>query len=378
MLNKKKIIFLTSTRADYGKLKTLIKIFEKSKNYQTKIFVTGMHNIKLYGHTISEIRKDRIKNIYVFKNQSKNSSMTDILMNTISGFKNYIKIFKPDLLFVHGDRVEPIACALVSVLSNIKVAHIEGGEVSGTVDEILRHAISKLSQYHFVSNKVSKKRLLQMGENKKNIYVVGSPDIDIINQNDLPKLEESKLKYDLNFKDYSISILHPVTTEPLRKFEKNVDTYFESLAESKLNYIVIYPNNDLGNDQIFKNIKKYRNEKNFKILPSIKFEHYLTFLKNSKFIIGNSSSGIIEAPYFGVPTINIGNRQSNRLKEKFIINSSFAKKKILDSIKLSKNLRIKKRYLFGSGNSNKKILKILESKNFWSNTIQKNFIDFLN
>ena len=116
MLNKKKIIFLTSTRADYGKLKTLIKIFEKSKNYQTKIFVTGMHNIKLYGNTISEIRKDGVKNIYVFNNQNKNSSMTDILMETISGFKNYIRKFKPDLLFVHGDRVEPIACALVSVV----------------------------------------------------------------------------------------------------------------------------------------------------------------------------------------------------------------------------------------------------------------------
>ena len=211
----------------------------------------------------------------------------------------------------------------------------------------------------------------------KNIYVVGSPDIDIINQNDLPKLEESKLKYDLDFKDYSISILHPVTTEPSKNL-KNVDSYFESLVESKLNYIIIYPNNDYGNDQIFKNIKKYRNNKKFKILPSIKFEHYLTFLKNSKFIIGNSSSGIIEAPYFGVPTINIGNRQSNRLKEKFIINSSFSKKKILASIRLSKDLRIKKRYLFGSGNSNKKILKVLESKNFWSNTVQKNFIDFLN
>ena len=378
MLSKKKIIFLTSTRADYGKLKTLIKIFEKSKIYKLKIFVTGMHNMKLYGNTISEIRKDKVKNIHIFNNQNMNSSMTDILMKTISGFKNFIRKFKPDILFVHGDRVEPIACALVSVLSNIKVAHIEGGEVSGTVDEILRHAISKLSHYHFVSNNISKKRLLQMGENKKNIYVVGSPDIDIINQNKLPKLNESKLKYGLNFKNYSISIFHPVTTEPIKKFEKNVDTYFESLVESDLNYIVIYPNNDFGNDQIFKNLKKLKNNKKFKIYPSIKFEHYLTFLKYSKFIIGNSSSGIIEAPYFGVPTINIGNRQSNRLKEKFIINSAFSKKKIIDAIHFSKNLKIKKRTLFGNGNSSKKIFKILESKTFWSNTLQKNFKDILN
>ena len=378
MLKKKKIIFLTSTRADYGKLKTLIKIFEKSKSYQTKIFVTGMHNMRLYGYTISEIRKDKIKNIYVFDNQNINSSMTDILMNTISGFKNYIKKFKPDLLFVHGDRVEPIACALVSVLSNIKVAHIEGGEVSGTVDEILRHAISKLSQYHFVSNSDSKRRLLQMGENKKNIYVVGSPDIDIITQNNLPKLKDSKHKYDLNFQNYSISILHPVTTEPIKKFKNNVDSYFESLVESNLNYIMIYPNNDFGNEQIFKNIKKLKNNKKIKILPSIKFEHYLTLLKHSKFIIGNSSSGIIEAPYFGVNTINVGNRQSNRLKGNFIINSSFSKKNILESIELTSNLKFKKRYLFGNGNSNKKIYKILKKKSFWSNNIQKNFIDLLN
>ena len=328
MSYKKKILFLTSTRADYGKLKSLIKILQNSKNYNVKIFVTGMHNMGLYGHTVSEIRKDKFKNLVIFKNQNNKSKMTDILKNTISGFNKYIKKFKPDLLFVHGDRVEPIACALVSVLSNTKVAHIEGGEVSGTVDELLRHAISKLSHYHFVSNNIAKKRLLQMGENKKNIFVIGSPDVDIISQNQLPDIKTSKKRYAIKFPNYSISLLHPVTTEPLKKFKKHVDIYFKSLAYSKLNYIVIYPNNDLGKNQIFKNIKKLKNNKKFKILPSIKFEHYLTLLKHSKFIIGNSSSGIMEAPYFNIPTINIGNRQSNRLKSKFVINSSFTKKEI--------------------------------------------------
>lgn len=377
MSYKKKILFLTSTRADYGKLKSLIKILQNSKNYNVKIFVTGMHNMGLYGHTVSEIRKDKFKNLVIFKNQNNKSKMTDILKNTISGFNKYIKKFKPDLLFVHGDRVEPIACALVSVLSNIKVAHIEGGEVSGTVDELLRHAISKLSHYHFVSNNIAKKRLLQMGENKKNIFVIGSPDVDIISQNQLPDIQTSKKRYAIKFPNYSISLLHSVTTEPLKKFKKHVDIYFKSLADSKLNYIIIYPNNDLGKNQIFKNIKKLRNNKKFKILPSIKFEHYLTLLKHSEFIIGNSSSGIMEAPYFNIPTINIGNRQSNRLKSKFVINSSFTGKEILSSIKYSNRIKIKKSSLFGKGNSNKKILNILNNKNFWANSVQKNFIDVL-
>ena len=156
-LKLKKIIFVTATRADYGKLKSIIISAQKFKKFDVSIFVTGMHNVKLYGNTYQLIKKDKIRNIKLFSNQSFNNNHDDILSKTIIGFSKYVKKIKPDLVIIHGDRTEPLACAIVCCLNNIKVAHFEGGELSGTVDEIFRHSISKLCNIHFVTNKIAKK-----------------------------------------------------------------------------------------------------------------------------------------------------------------------------------------------------------------------------
>ena len=335
-----------------------------------------MHNIKLYGSTVGELIIDKIKGIYFHKNQNKLSKMDEILINTIRGFSPFLKKFKPDLVVIHGDRIEPLACAISSLLNNFLVAHVEGGEVSGTVDEMLRHAISKISQIHLVSNKIAKKRLIQMGENKKNIFIVGSPDVDIILSKSLPTLKEVKKRYDINFDKFAIAILHPVTTN-IDNLKKEAKIFFKSLANSKKNFILIYPNNDHGSKYILKELLKYKNSKNFKIFPSIRFEYYLTLLKNSKFIIGNSSSGIMEAPYYGVSTINIGDRQKNRLRSKLIKNTSFSEKKIVKLIKFVENRKINKRNFFGEGRSSKKILGLLQTNKIWKISNQKNFVDIL-
>lgn len=373
---KKKILFVTSTRADYGKLKAIILSVQKNKKFESRVFVTGMHNIKLYGSTVGELIIDKIKGIYFHKNQNKLSKMDEILINTIRGFSPFLKKFKPDLVVIHGDRIEPLACAISSLLNNFLVAHVEGGEVSGTVDEMLRHAISKISQIHLVSNKIAKKRLIQMGENKKNIFIVGSPDVDIILSKSLPTLKEVKKRYDINFDKFAIAILHPVTTN-IDNLKKEAKIFFKSLANSKKNFILIYPNNDHGSKYILKELLKYKNSKNFKIFPSIRFEYYLTLLKNSKFIIGNSSSGIMEAPYYGVSTINIGDRQKNRLRSKLIKNTSFSEKKIVRLIKFVENRKINKRNFFGEGRSSKKILRLLQTNKIWKISNQKNFVDIL-
>ncbi len=375
-MSKKKIVFVTSTRADYGKLKSIILKLQKNKNLNTKIFVTGMHNMQNYGRTIGEIKKDKIKNLSIFKNQGNATSMNKILINTLKGFTDFLEKNKPDLVIVHGDRVEPLACAMASVLRNVKIAHVEGGEVSGTVDEILRHAISKLSHIHFVSNKIAKNRLLQMGENKNNIFVVGSPDVDLILKKDLPKLTEVKDRYGISFQKYAISILHPVTTD-ISNLKEEAQIFFQALKESKKKYIVTYPNNDLGSDIILKEIKKISSNDNFTVIPSLRFEYFLTLLKNSSFIIGNSSCGIMEAPYYGVPTINIGDRQKNRLNSNRLINIEFKKKIILRAINFIKNNKVTKNNFFGIGKAAQKIDKIITSKKFWNIKLQKNFIDFV-
>ncbi len=371
----KKIIFVTGTRADYGKTKSLVKSLQKNKKFKIFVFVTGMHNLKKFGSTWDALKKDKIKNMYKFRNQKIADRMDVILSKTIVGFSKYANKINPDLIIIHGDRVETLACATVGSLNNFRTAHIEGGEVSGTVDEILRHSISKLCHIHFVSNSKAKTRLIQMGELKENIYIIGSPDVDILLSKTLPSLQSVKKKYQIGYDKYAISIFHPVTTE-LNKISENCKVFLNSIKESEMNYILIYPNNDAGSDIIFKEYKKLKN-KNIKILPSMRFEYYLTLLKNCYFIIGNTSSGIIEAPYYGVPTINLGMRQNKRAHLESIINCNFSKKTIAKKIfKFSKKkIRFKKSKYFGKGNSFKNFINILSKKKIWETNIQKYFKD---
>ena len=172
-----------------------------------------------YGSTYVELINDKIKGIYRYSNQTKNMRMDEILTNTMMGFSSFLIRYKPDLVIVHGDRIEPLACALSSLLNNFLVAHIEGGEVSGTVDEMLRHSISKIAHLHLVSNKTARKRLVQMGENKRYIFKVGSPDVDIILSKNLPEMEMARKIYGIRFDKFSIAIIHPVTTN-IKKIRK--------------------------------------------------------------------------------------------------------------------------------------------------------------
>ena len=373
----KNITFITGTRADYGKIKSLvIELQKKRSKFKTNLIITGMHNVKNYGNTKDEIDKDKIKNCYRFNNQSQNKNMDIILANTIKGINKFVSKNPTDLIVVHGDRVESLAGAITGALNNIKVAHIEGGDLSGTVDEIIRHSISKLSHLHFVTNQIAKKRLIQMGEIKKNIYIIGSPDLDILLGNSLPLLENVKQRYGIKFQNYAIFIFHPVTTE-LDSIKKQIDKLIETLVKSQFNYIILLPNNDLGGNIIYEQILKLKRKKlkNFKIFPSMRFEYYLTLLKNSNFIIGNSSSGIMEAPYYGVPTIDIGSRQKNRAKIQSIFNqNNFTKISKLISKYKEKKYNLKPLQYFGSGNSNKMFLSILKQKRVWKIKNQKQFV----
>ena len=373
----KSITFITGTRADYGKIKSLIlELQKKKKKFKTHLIITGMHNIHKYGSTKDEIKKDNIQNCYTFNNQSNATSMDIVLANTIKGINKFISNTHTDLIVVHGDRVESLAGAITGCLNNIKIAHIEGGEISGTIDEVLRHSISKLSHLHFVTNKIAKRRLEQMGELKNNIFTIGSPDVDIVLNKKLPNISLVKKRYDINFEKYAICIFHPVTTET-KKIEYQIKSLLNSLVKSKFNYIILLPNNDLGSDIILEQIILLKNKKlkNFKILPSMRLEYYLTLLKNSNFIIGNSSSGIMEAPYYGVPTIDLGTRQKNRAQISSVISLNDYSKinNLVNKFKIKKH-KFKRLQYFGNGNSHKRFLSILNQKRIWSIKNQKQFI----
>lgn len=371
----KKILFLTGTRADFGKIKSLISILDESPDFEVFVFVTGMHLQKEYGYTLIEIERCNFKNVHTFENHTHETTMDLTLAKTIEGLSSYCKEVHPDLIVVHGDRVETLAGAIVGSLNNTLVAHIEGGELSGTVDELIRHSVSKLSHVHFVSNDDAAKRLMQMGELASSIYTIGSPDIDIMFSNDLPSLEKAKEYYQIPFSDYAVVMFHPVTTE-FKEMEQYADNFVNALLEDHHNYVVIYPNNDLGSQYIINTYQKLKENPRFRVFPSLRFEYFLTLLKNSQFIIGNSSAGIREAPYYGIPIINIGTRQQNRAVHADIINVDYNENSIVNALKIIDKHKVKSSLSdFGQGNSAELFINSLTSNNIWAVNHQKQFND---
>lgn len=373
-MRPKKILYLTGTRADFGKLKPLMIRLEEDPAFDVHIFVTGMHMLSKYGYTVDEVHKCGFKNIYTFINHTGAVSMDAILASTINGVSNYVREFEIDMIIVHGDRVEPLAGAIVGSLNNILVAHIEGGEVSGTIDELIRHSISKLAHLHFVANEKARRRLIQMGERPESIFFIGSPDIDIMLSDSLPSIEDVKEHYEIPFTGYSIFSYHPVTTE-LKSLRSNFREVLAALVESGRNYVGVYPNNDPGSEILMEELDTLSDNPRFRIFPSIRFENFLVLLKNCDFIIGNSSAGVREAEIYHKPAVNIGTRQQNRHSASNIINVPENRREILEAIAATENVVITNSFSFGDGRSADRFHSIMSGPEIWNTSRQKNFVD---
>ena len=371
----KKILFITGTRADYGKIKSLLKEVEADQEFSLYIFVSGMHLVEKLGNTYEEVLKDGYTNVYVDFSQANSGIMSFDLGNVISNLTNYVRKIHPDMIVVHGDRIDAMAGAVVGALNNIIVVHIEGGELSGTIDASIRHAITKLSHIHLVSNEDAKERLLQLGEEKKRIFVTGSPDIDIMLSDKLPTLDEAKERYDIDFDKYAICMYHPVTTE-VTLLKNHIENLVTAMLKSERNYIIIFPNNDLGSDIIINEYQRLASNSHFRIFPSLRFEHFLTLLKNSDFMIGNSSAGIRETGVYAIPSIDLGTRQRGRYSEKNrnIQHLRENTEEIINAISKVDGYR-KRCYQFGKGNSTENFMNIIRNQSIWDMSIQKVFVD---
>lgn len=373
----RKILFLSGTRADYGKMKPLMKAVEVDEKFELYVFVCGMHLVEQFGSTYNEILKDGYKNIYVAYGIGHSKNMSANLASTIQSLSGYVDNIHPDMIVVHGGRMDALAGAVVGALHNIIVAHIEGGELSGTIDESIRHAISKFAHVHFVCTEEAGNRLIQLGEESKRIYVIGSPDIDVMLSSDLPLLEECKERYGIPFNEYGILMYHPVTTE-YQVVGNKISSVVDAVIRSEKNYIVIYPNNDLGAEIILNEYKRLEKYENIRLFPSLRFEYFLTFLKEAQMIIGNSSAGIRESGIYGIPAIDIGTRQSGRYSlstAKNLQHVSENEDEILQAIQNIEAYR-KTTFLFGKGNSTKRFMDAIHSENFWNIDIQKHFVDY--
>lgn len=372
----KKIMFITGTRADYGKLKPLMKSVDGTKDMEAYIFVSGMHLVETYGRTYREVLKDNYKNTYVAYGLRNSGNMSYDLGDVICQITGYVQNINPDMIVVHGDRIDALAGAVVGALNNILVAHIEGGELSGTIDESIRHAISKLAHIHFVCNEEAKKRLMQLGESESRIYIIGSPDIDIMLSGTLPTLEEARERYEISFKNYGILMYHPVTTE-YEVIGRKIEEVVSAVRESEKEYLIIYPNNDLGSEIILNAYRGLEDRSRYRIFTSIRFEYFLTLLKNADFMIGNSSAGVRETCVYGIPAIDIGSRQSGRYSKETLKNVQHVdekKEEILRAIGKAGQYR-HSGSTFGSGDSANCFMKILRGDAIWKLDIQKSFID---
>ncbi|KGM97333.1 UDP-N-acetylglucosamine 2-epimerase (hydrolyzing) [Clostridium botulinum] len=377
---KRKIAVITGTRADYGIYYSVLKAIEKHKDLELYLIVCGMHLSPEFGMTINEIEKDGFKiddNIDTILSSDSGGAMAKSIGITLMGLTQSLDRIKPDVLLILGDRGEMIAGALAAIHMNIPVAHIHGGEVTGTVDESIRHSITKLSHIHFPANEDSRERIIKMGEEKENVYVVGAPGIDYIKNTEYLSREEVLRRF--NLKDDKIFILtqHPVTTEK-DMVVYQIEETLSAIAELGIQTIISYPNSDNGGREIIKVIEKYRKKYDFlKVFKNLSQVEYLSLLNNADIMIGNSSSGIIEAPSFKLPVINIGTRQQGRLRACNIIDVGYNRKEILNAIdKVLYNGEFREKLKkcenpYGDGHSGERIASILSKIEINQQLIQK-------
>lgn len=372
---KRKITVTTGTRADYGLLRPILRTILQSKKLELYIIVTGTHLSKQHGFTINEIKKDGFKVHATFNMLSKNDSSYSVIEMVGNGIIHFSKIFKkiqPDINLILGDRDEMFASAITAYHMNIPNAHIHGGDVSGGIDEYTRHAITKISNLHFAATKKSMSRILKMGENPKYVYNTGSPAIDEILEQKIMTKKILQKKYDLKLNNNEIILIqHPITTES-ELSEIQIKNTLNALIKLNKKVIAIAPNSDHGYKKILQQIKLFSKKNSLITLyPNLPRSDYLGLLKYVGVLVGNSSSGIIEATYLNTKVVNIGKRQKGRETGPNVINVNNDVLEIKNAIEQVLKLKTRKSNIYGKGMAAKKIVKILEKIKIDKSLIQK-------
>ncbi len=371
----KDILFVTGTRADYGKLEPLA-LEACHAGFSVTFFVTGMHMMEKYGLTKTEVHRNKQFNVVEYINQRHDDPQDIVLAKTIVGFSDFLQETRPDLVVVHGDRVEALACALVCSMNYVRCAHIEGGEVSGTIDEVFRHCNTKLSSVHLVSSKTALERVVRLGEPASSVEVIGSPELDIHARPSGVSLDEVLDRYDIASDDYGICIFHPVTSE-CNNMGAQAEALFSSLKEAQRYFVVILPNNDPGAKDILYQIEQLPADR-FRVLPSMRFRYFSELLKNARVFVGNSSAGVREAPYLGIPSLDLGTRQTKRTFAPSVSKaSSFDHSAIVEFVETEWGKRYPRDDTFGTGTASEKFRELILSPEFWARPMQKYFAEEL-
>jgi GDP/UDP-N,N'-diacetylbacillosamine 2-epimerase (hydrolysing) len=342
LLMNQKIAIATGTRADYGLLKPLINLIHNDKYTELQLIVTGSHLSKKHGMTVSEIEDDGYpisEKIKMFSYKDTPIAITKSVGQATIDFANVFKRLSPDIIIILGDRTELLAIASAALVLHIPIGHIHGGEITlGAIDENIRHAISKMAVLHFPTTEIYRQRLIKMGELPERVFNVGAPTLDtILNFDSIPREELSK-NIDLDLKSpLFLYTFHPVTLEPgqSRQQCEATLTALENFPHATI--VMTSPNADAEGNSIFKALETFAKARAEKVIlvPSLGQRRYLSMMKIADVVIGNSSSGFLEAPHFGIPTVNIGSRQKGRITPKSVINCSNEVHNITDAIQLA-------------------------------------------
>lgn len=368
-----KIFLITSSRADFGLLKNLILEINKFNKFKLKVIATGSHFSKKHGSTYEEIVQNKIK---IFKKiiiKNKTLEPFDIIRDmsvVLNKMGSFLSKNRPDLLIILGDRYEIFASAIPFYFYKIPIAHIHGGELTaGSLDDGIRHCLTKISNIHFVANEQYKKRIIQLGENPKYIFNVGGLGADNIHR--MKFLSKNELQKNLNIKFKKKSLIINFQPEHSEKLTKNLLTETLNALKTQKEKTLIFtmPGSDLHKNIIFRNIKNFvKKNNNCFFFKSLGSKNFLSCLKHVDGMLGNSSSGLLEMPSFKKATINIGKRQLGRLESKSIINVNPKKKLIVKAIERIYSLKFKKilkdsKNPHGEGKSVEKIVSILKKIN---------------
>lgn len=374
----KKVLYITGTRADYGLMHNALELLNNDDDIQLDVAVTGMHLMEEFGYSVDEIKKDNF-NLHIINQtflKDNKQSMSEFIGRLIVDLTQLMVKIKPDIVLLLGDRGEMLAGAIVASYLQIPVAHIHGGDVSSTVDDSARHAITKLSNIHFAATRKSALRIKQMGENPENIFVVGAPGLDsIIKVKD--NIDENYLKEKYNIaKDFVLVLQHPVSLE-VESSSNQIKQTLDAVTLTDYQVLLIYPNADAGGRAMIDKIKEY----NVDAYKNIPHDDFIGLLGLASALIGNSSSGIIESSSFKLPVINIGTRQAGREKAENVIDVGYDSNEILNALNyiksndyLDKLNNCKNPY--GDGKSGENILKILKDLDINVDLLNKKFLEW--
>ena len=375
---RRRILIVTERRADYSKFRPVIEEISRSPKLDYILVVTGSHLLRKYGHTIREIRRDGYRissrfNMYPRERTDTGADMAYSVGKAMIKLAGIMSESRPDIVLSGFDIGANMAAAVAGAHMGIHVAHLEAGDVTGNIDEPIRHAISKFAHLHFTTNRPATERLVRMGEDRRRIFTVGNPSLDAIKRAARipPRALEEEFGLDLS-RPFVIVMQHAVVTE-LARAEANVRPTLEAVLELGVQALLIHGNADAGSDRMARLIRR----SGIRQVETIRFEKYVSLLRHAAAIVGNSSSGKMEAPFMGVPSVNIGTRQSRRPRAASVIDAGYDKGEIKRAVRRALGDRRfiaaarRQKGLYGDGNSSARIARILERIDLGRLPIQK-------